>query len=82
MVAPSGEGAARCMKGPSFGTRFTLLSPFMYLAHYDLVTSPKGCDQLRQIGIDPDLIRISVGEEPYYDIESVIGEALACSAIS
>ena len=74
--------AARCMKGPSFGTRFTLLSPFMYLAHYDLVTSPKGCDQLRQIGIDPDLIRISVGEEPYSDIESVIGEALACSAIS
>ena len=74
--------AARCMKGPSFGTRFTLLSPFMYLAHYDLVTCPKGSDHLRQIGIDPDLIRISVGEEPYSDIESAIGEALACSVVS
>ena len=74
--------AARCMKGPSFGTRFTLLSPFMYLAHYDLVSSPKGSDQLRQIGIDPDLIRISVGEEPYSDIESAMGEALACSIAS
>lgn len=74
--------AARCMKGPSFGTRFTLLSPFMYLAHYDLVTCSKGSDQLRQIGIDPDLIRISVGEEPYSDIESAIGEALACSLAS
>jgi cystathionine gamma-synthase len=74
--------AVRCMKGPSFGTRFTLLSPFMYLAHYDLVTCPKGSDQLRQIGIDPDLIRISVGEEPYSDIELAIGEALACSIAS
>ncbi|MEC7273716.1 MAG: PLP-dependent transferase [Verrucomicrobiota bacterium] len=74
--------AVRCMKGPSFGTRFTLLSPFMYLAHYDLVTCPKGSDQLRQIGIDPDLIRISVGEEPYSDIESAIGEALICSLAS
>ncbi|MEC9227990.1 MAG: PLP-dependent transferase, partial [Verrucomicrobiota bacterium] len=74
--------AVRCMKGPSFGTRFTLLSPFMYLAHYDLVTCSKGSDQLRQIGIDPDLIRISVGEEPYSDIESAIGEALICSLAS
>ncbi|MEM1221287.1 MAG: PLP-dependent transferase [Verrucomicrobiota bacterium] len=69
----------RLMKGPSFGTRYTLLCPFMYLAHYDLVTSEEGRAFLRSIGIDPELIRISVGEEPYEAIGAVIGEALDAS---
>jgi len=71
----------RLMKGPSFGTRYTLLCPFMYLAHYDLVTTPEGRAFLRDVGIDPELIRISVGEEPYEEIEAVIAEALAVSAV-
>jgi len=29
-------------KGPSFGMKTTLICPFMYLAHYDLVTTPAG----------------------------------------
>lgn len=65
------------MKGPSFGTRYTLLCPFMYLAHYDLVTSEEGREFLESIGIAPELIRISVGEESYEDIERIFSDALA-----
>ena len=71
--------AVRVMKGPSFGTRFTLLCPFLYLAHYDLVTSESGRALLAEAGIDPELIRISVGTEPYEEIEAVFVEALAAS---
>jgi cystathionine gamma-synthase len=51
----------------------------MYLAHYDLVTSEEGRTFLKSVGIDPELIRISVGEEPYEAIEQVFAEALAAS---
>lgn len=66
------------MKGPSFGTEFTLVCPFMYLAHYDLVTSAEGRGFLASIGIDPDLIRISVGIEPIENIIRTFEKALAC----
>lgn len=69
----------RVMKGPSFGTRYTLLCPFMYLAHYDLVTTDEGRKLLASAGIDPELIRISVGEESYEEIEAVFAEALDAS---
>lgn len=68
--------AVLAFKGPSFGTRFTLICPFMYLAHYDLVTTEKGRACLASAGIHPELIRISVGEENYDKIEGRIGEAL------
>ena len=64
------------MKGPSFGVRFTLLCPFVYLAHYDLVTKPEGRAFLESAGIHPELIRISVGVEPYEVIETVFSAAL------
>ncbi|PXA03778.1 hypothetical protein DDZ13_10855 [Coraliomargarita sinensis] len=73
--------AVNIMKGPSFGTRYTLLCPFMYLAHYDLVTTEEGRAWLRSIGIDPDLIRISVGEEDYEAIENTFREALDASMV-
>jgi cystathionine gamma-synthase len=66
----------RVMKGPSFGVRFTLLCPFMYLAHYDLVTTAQGRAFLASVGLDPELIRISVGAEDYSAIEEVFAEAL------
>jgi len=65
------------MKGPSFGARFTLLCPFVYLAHYDLVTDVAGRDFLESVGISPELIRISVGTEPYEEIEAVFASALS-----
>lgn len=69
--------ALSVMKGPSFGTDFTLVCPFMFLAHYDLVASDEGCSFLRSVGIDPSLIRISVGSEPIEDIIGVFESALS-----
>jgi cystathionine gamma-synthase len=64
-------------KGPSFGMRTTLICPFMYLAHYDLVTSEAGRRELEQNGLDPELLRLSVGTEPVDDIIGALREALA-----
>lgn len=72
--------ALETMKGPSFGTRFTLVCPFMYLAHYDLVKSKEGRIFLQSIGIDPDLIRISVGTEAIEALEKVFADALSVVA--
>ena len=63
-------------KGPSFGARTTSLSPFMYLAHYDLVTEEEGRAFLKKAGLSHELIRISVGVEPYEAIEAVFAAAL------
>lgn len=58
-------------KGPSLGTEFTLLMPYTYLAHYDLVSSQKGREFLDEIALPLELLRISVGTE---NIEDIIGE--------
>lgn len=71
--------ALHVMKGPSFGTEFTLVCPFMHLAHYELVTAEEGRRFLRSIGIEPDLVRISVGIEPIGEIIESFGRALAIS---
>jgi cystathionine gamma-synthase len=67
----------RLPKGPSFGMKTTLICPFMYLAHYDLVTTPAGRAELAANGIDPDLLRLSIGTEPADDIIAALAEALA-----
>ncbi len=56
------------LKGPSFGTEFTLCMAYVYMAHYDLVKTTAGQVQLRANGIDPELLRISVGMEPVEDV--------------
>ncbi len=66
----------RIAKGPSFGLATTLICPFMYLAHYDLVTTEKGRAELAANGIAPDLLRLSVGAEPAEEIIAVLAEAL------
>ena len=58
-------------KGPSLGTEFTLLMPYTYLAHYDLITSESGNKFLEEIGLPINLLRISVGIE---DINEIINE--------
>ncbi len=50
-------------KGPSLGTEFTLLMPYVYLAHYDYIQTTKGKEFLKQICLPIDLLRISVGVE-------------------
>lgn len=67
----------RLPKGPSFGMKATLICPFMYLAHYDLVTTPAGLAELAASKLDPDLLRLCIGTEPVEDIIATLAEALA-----
>jgi cystathionine gamma-synthase len=67
----------RLAKGPSFGLTSSLICPFMYLAHYDLVTNSAGRDYLAANGIAPELMRLSVGIEPVEEIIAALAEALA-----
>ena len=66
----------RLPKGPSFGMTTTLICPFMYLAHYDLVTTPAGLAELAASKLDPDLLRLCVGTEPAGEIIGALAEAL------
>ncbi|MFZ5497101.1 MAG: PLP-dependent transferase [Verrucomicrobiota bacterium] len=66
----------RLPKGPSFGMKTTLICPFMYLAHYDLVTTPAGLAELAASKLDPDLLRLGVGTEPVEEIIGALKEAL------
>jgi cystathionine gamma-synthase len=68
--------AVRLPKGPSFGMKRSLISPFLYIAHYDLVKDAAGRAELAASGIDPDLLRLSVGAEPVDDIIATLAEAL------
>lgn len=63
-------------KGPSFGAEFTLVCPYMYLAHYDLVSNQEGRQFLNEKGLNPELLRISVGIEKVEDIIHVLSEVL------
>jgi cystathionine gamma-synthase len=63
-------------KGPSFGMKTTLICPFMYLAHYDMVTKDEGRKELFSQGINPDLLRLSVGAEPSDSIIAALNSAL------
>ena len=66
----------RLPKGPSFGMTTTLICPFMYLAHYDLVTTPAGLAELAASHLDPDLLRLCIGCEPAEEIIAALSEAL------
>jgi len=53
----------RLPKGPTLGVEFTLIGPYLYHSHYDLVSTEEGRSHLRSHGLDPDLLRVSVGIE-------------------
>ncbi|TDD38214.1 PLP-dependent transferase [Actinomadura sp. KC06] len=50
-------------KGPSFGADFTMASPQIFVAHFDLLSTPEGRAVLRAHGLHRDMLRISVGTE-------------------
>ena len=56
--------AAPLAKGPSFGMHRTLLCPYIYLAHYSLVSTQEGRQTLAQAKMNPDLLRLAIGSEP------------------
>lgn len=60
--------ALETAKGPSLGTNFTLTSPYVILAHYHEL------DWAASFGVDPNLIRISVGLE--HNLGEIFAEAL------
>jgi cystathionine gamma-synthase len=66
----------QCVKGPSFGLEFTLVSPYLWLAHFDEVTTELGRKEIKTAGLDPDLLRISIGLEPVEEIWSMLESAL------
>lgn len=63
------DSLALC-KGPSFGTVFTLVSPYTLLAHYDQLEWAESC------GIPAHLLRVSCGLEPFETIRDAFAEAL------
>ena len=66
----------RLAKGPSFGLATSLICPFLYLAHYDLVTTEAGRAELAAQGLAPELLRLGLGAEPAEDIIAALAEAL------
>jgi len=66
----------KVVKGPSFGLEFTLAAPFLWLAHFSEVTTPEGRESLRRAGLDPDLLRVSVGLEPIEEVWAAFEAAL------
>lgn len=60
-------------KGPSLGTNFTLTSPYVILAHYQEL------DWAESFGVNPNLLRISVGLEETEALEAVFRRALKAS---
>lgn len=73
---------ARLPKGPSFGLRSTLFCPFMVLAHYDLASNADGRAKLARQGLNPELLRLSVGLEPVDEIIGALAEAFDASKTS
>lgn len=57
-------------KGPSLGTNFTLVSPYAILAHF------KELDEVAKWGVDPNLVRLSIGMEKTSDLIAALKEAL------
>ena len=57
-------------KGPGFGTPFTLVCPYVLLAHYTELEWAAGC------GVPSHLIRVSCGQEDAAVLEGMFEEAL------
>lgn len=56
--------------GISLGTKYSLVCPYVQLAHYHELEWARGC------GIDPYLLRVAVGTEPWRDLQARFAEAL------
>ena len=68
---PKVYDALRLSKGPSFGTPFTLVCPYVMLAHYPELDWAEAC------GVPAHLLRASCGLEPIDSLKAVFDEALA-----
>lgn len=57
-------------RGISLGTSYTLVCPYVQLAHYHELEWAARC------GIDPNLLRVAVGTEPWCDLRARFADAL------
>ena len=57
-------------RGISLGTSYSLVCPYVQLAHYDELDWAKEC------GIDPHLLRVAVGAEPWDNLRARFASAL------
>lgn len=55
-------------KGPSLGTEFTMAMPYVYLAHYEYLKNEAGKQKLLSLGVNPNLLRLSIGIESFDEI--------------
>jgi cystathionine gamma-synthase len=74
--------AVSIAKGPSFGIRTSILMPYVYLAHYDLITSKEGRSLLAEAGLPADLMRLSVGAEPAEATIEALEKAFAAAGFA
>ncbi len=68
---PKVYDALRLSKGPSFGTTFTLVCPYVMLAHYPELEWAEAC------GVPANLLRVSCGIESIDTLKAAFEEALA-----
>ena len=57
-------------RGISLGTTYSLVCPYVQLAHYHELAWAKDC------GIDPFLLRVAVGTEPWQELQARFASAL------
>lgn len=69
-ASPRFYDSLRITKGPSLGTNFSLVCPYVLLAHYEELDWAERC------GADRNLIRVSAGLEPLDDLIARLEEAL------
>ena len=62
--------ALRLSHGISLGTKYSLVCPYVQLAHYHELAWAKDC------GIDPHLLRVAVGTEPWNELRQRFETAL------
>lgn len=62
-------------KGPSLGTNFTLVCPYTLLAHYHELDFAISCD------VPPNLLRISIGLEPFEELKAKFETAFRMSRL-
>lgn len=68
---PKVYDSLKLCKGPSFGTHFTLVCPYVLLAHYHELEWAEGC------GVPAHLLRVSCGTESIASLLAAFEEALA-----
>jgi len=63
-------------KGPSLGPDFTLAIPYFYMAYPNLMRTEENKQLLKNRGVNPEMIRLSIGCEPIQQIIGIFADAL------